>query len=104
MKRLLLTFLLLSASAAFGQLYANTINATPQPYHSPDHTSHASYATMTEEHGIVGGGGFTFGQGERPVSDFPQMAAIPSGRFRSRTQKTACAAQKVPQGLGKLRL
>jgi hypothetical protein len=79
MKRLLLTFLLLSASAAFGQLYANTINATPQPYHSPDHTSHASYATMTEEHGIVGGGGFTFGQGERPVSDFPQMAAIPLG-------------------------
>jgi hypothetical protein len=79
MKRLLLTFLLLSASAAFGQFYGNHIDATPQPYHAPDHTAHASYATMTEEHGIVGGGGFTFGQGERPVSDFPQMAATPLG-------------------------
>jgi hypothetical protein len=79
MKKILFVLLLLSTSAAFGQYGANHIDSQPQIVHIPDHPEHASYAPMAGEHSILGGGNFAFGQGERPASDFPQMAAVPLG-------------------------
>jgi hypothetical protein len=78
MKMTLLVFCLLATTAAFGQ-YSGYISATPQPYHSPDHSAHASYSSMASEQSVVGGGAYTIGQGDRPASDFPQLAQIPLG-------------------------
>ena len=62
-------FLFLSV-AAFGQ-YAN-IPSQGYVYNPPDHPQHASYSPIASEQTVLGGSGYTMGQGDRPASDFPQ--------------------------------
>jgi hypothetical protein len=78
MKKILFVVCLLSTSAAFAQ-YANHLSSEPQIYQTPDHPAHASYAAGLDERGIVGGGGSTYAQGDRPAWDFPQAAPVPLG-------------------------
>jgi len=78
MKITLLVFCLLLTTAAFGQ-YANSINSQSNPYRSPDHPAHASYAEIPTGQSMVGGGGYTLAQGDRPASDFPQKPQISLG-------------------------
>ncbi|MGB9235739.1 MAG: hypothetical protein WCC04_15115 [Terriglobales bacterium] len=73
MKITLLVFCLLLTTAAFGQ-YGGSITSQAQIYHAPDHPAHASYAQTATEQSVVGGGGYTLAQGDRPASDFPQIA------------------------------
>jgi len=79
MKQVLLALCLLSSSAAFGQYYANHISSEPQIYQAPDHPAHASFSSMADERGIVGGGNTSYAQGDRPAWDFPQAAPVPLG-------------------------
>jgi hypothetical protein len=95
MKKILLIVCLLSTSAAFGQYFANHIDNQPQVYHAPDHPLHASYAPIADGRGIVGGGGVSFAQGERPVSDFPQMAALPLGDAARELKKQHAQLKKA---------
>jgi len=71
MKITLLLFCLLLTTAAFGQ-YGSYVSSQANPYHSPEHPAHASYAETAPEQSVVGGGGYTLAQGDRPASDFPQ--------------------------------
>ncbi len=77
MKITLLVFCLLLTTAAFGQY--GYINSQANPYRSPDHPAHASYAEIPSGQSVVGGGGYTLAQGDRPASDFPQAAQISLG-------------------------
>ena len=79
MKKTLLVICLLSATAAFGQYYGGSMNSQPQFYEPPSHPAHASYAPLAQETNIITGNNFTYAQGERPASDFPQQAAVPLG-------------------------
>jgi len=78
MKITLLVFCLLLTTAAFGQ-YVTSINSQANPYRSPDHPAHASYADTAPEQTVVGGGGYTLAQGDRPASDFPQKQQMSLG-------------------------
>ncbi len=71
MKKTLLLFCLLSATAAFAQIGA-AISSQPQIYESPSHPAHASYAPMSREQSVLGGTSYLSAQGERPLSEFPQ--------------------------------
>ncbi len=76
---LLCLLCLLSSAAAFAQLGASYISNEPQVYHSPSHPAHASYMPMSQEQNVLGGTNYFTGQGERPLSEFPQPAAVPLG-------------------------
>jgi hypothetical protein len=73
MKKTLFLFCLLSTTAAFAQ-YGGSISSQPQIYEAPSHAAHASYAPMAREQNNLGSSTFSFAQGDRPVSDFPQQA------------------------------
>lgn len=95
MKRLLLVLCLFSTSAAFGQYWASHLDSQPQVYRAPDHPAHASYATIRDEQGIVGGGGAIFAQGERPAWDFPQAAPVPLGDRARELKKQHAMVKKA---------
>jgi len=86
MKMTLLVFCLVLTTAAFGQ-YNSSINSQPQPYHSPEHPAHASYAPMASGQSVVGGGGYIIAQGDRPASDFPQQVQISLGEAARELRK-----------------
>ena len=95
MKKVLLVLCLLLTSAAFGQVFGSYISSEPQVYHAPEHPAHASYAPLAEEHGIVGGGNASFAHGDRPPSDFPQMAATPLGDTARELKKQHARVRKA---------
>lgn len=96
MKKLFfLVVLLLSTSAAFGQYVANHIDSQVQVYNIPDHPAHASYAHISDGSSIVGGGAVSFGQGERPFSDFPQAAPVPLGDSARELKKQHARLKKA---------
>lgn len=74
-KKTLLALCLLSSTAAFAQYYAGAGTRDSQPviYEPPSHPQHADYAPLMEEHSVLSGS-YTFAQGERRASDFPQPA------------------------------
>ncbi len=78
MKKTLFLLCLLSTTAAFAQLGAS-ISSQPQVYQSPSHPAHASYAPMSQEQTVLGGTSYFYAQGERPLSEFPQPAAVSLG-------------------------
>ena len=73
MKKTLFLFCLLSTTAAFAQ-YGASISSQPQIYQFPSHTAHASYVPMAREQSVLSRSSFSFAQGDRPASDFPQQA------------------------------
>ncbi|MBZ5614263.1 MAG: hypothetical protein LAO23_09665 [Acidobacteriia bacterium] len=74
MKTTLFLLCLLFTTAAFAQRAGMTSNSQPQVYEFQDHPAFASYAPMARERSILASTSFSFGQGERPASDFPQQA------------------------------
>lgn len=95
MKKILFVLLLLSTSAAFGQYSVNHLESQPQIFSIPDHPAHASYAPMAGERSIVGGGSASYGQGDRPASDFPQMASVPLGDMARELKKQHARVKKA---------
>ncbi len=86
MKITLLVLCLLLTTAAFGQ-YGGYLSSQPNIYHAPDHPAHASYAEIPTGQSVVGGGGYTLAQGDRPASDFPQQAQISLGEAARELRK-----------------
>jgi len=81
MKNTLFLFCLLCTTAAFAQYGGSvgSISSQPQIYEFPSHTAHASYAPMAREQNNLGSSTFSFAQGDRPASDFPQEEAVSLG-------------------------
>ena len=78
MKTTILAFCVLLTTAAFGQ-YGYGYRGSPGLAPLPDHPAHASYAPIAPETTVLAGAGYTMAQGERPVSDFPQMPQMSLG-------------------------
>ena len=95
MKKILLVLCLLSTSAAFGQYFANHVDAQPQIYRAPDHPAYATYAPMAAERGIAAGGSISYAQGDRPASDFPQAATVPLGDTARELKKQHALVKKA---------
>jgi hypothetical protein len=72
MKKTFVVLVLFLTTAAFAQYQGGYINSQPQPYVAPTHPAHASYAPIATGQSIMGGSSYMVGQGERPLSDFPQ--------------------------------
>ena len=66
MKITLLAVFILFAATAFGQ----AVSSEPQIYVVPDHPRHAAQHDMASEVSLVGGGAYTYAQGERPLWEF----------------------------------
>ncbi|MGA3196632.1 MAG: hypothetical protein ABSD39_16665 [Terriglobales bacterium] len=95
MKKILFASLLFSASAAFGQYTVGHIDNQPNVFHPAEHPATAYYAPMAGERSIVGGGGTSYIQGDRPASDFPQMASVPLGDMARELKKQHLKAKKA---------
>lgn len=95
MKTTLLVLLVLVTTAAFGQ-YGTSISAQPQFYQPPDHPEHASYTPIAREQSLVAGGGYTYAHGDRPASDFPQVAEISLGEIARELRKQHESVKKAP--------
>jgi hypothetical protein len=57
-------------TASFGQVGVAVLSNQPQIIESPSHPLHAEPHALATETPIVGGGDYTYAQGERPLSDF----------------------------------
>jgi hypothetical protein len=86
-------FVFVLTTAAFAQ-YGSYISSEPQPYHAPDHPSHASFAPMRSEMSIYPGTSYVSAQGDRPASDFPQAASAPLGDVARELKKEHTFAKK----------
>ena len=97
MKKTLLVLGLLITTAAFGQYYGNPgyISSQPVPYQPPSHPAHASYAPLASEQSIMVGTSYVIGQGERPVSDFPQPPEVSLGAAARELKKQHVADKKA---------
>jgi len=81
MKKVLFVLCLISASAAFAQMNggAASVNSEPRTYTFSSHPAHAGYAAMSQEQSILGSASYSFAQGDRRASDFPQPEAVSLG-------------------------
>lgn len=82
MKTTLFVFCLLLTTAAFGQYSAgggSALSAQPFVLEMPSHPGHATYTPMASEATVVGGTGYSVGQGDRPFWDFPQRPEVSLG-------------------------
>ena len=93
MKKILFVLYLLSTTAALAQFA--TINPQPQVYQFPSHEEHASYTAISQGQSISGPSNFAVAQGERPVSDFPQVAAVPLGTAVRELRKEHAEVKKT---------
>jgi hypothetical protein len=95
MKKLLFVLLLFSASAAFGQYSVNHLENQPNVFHPAEHPATAFYSHLAGERSIVGGGGTDYARGDRPASDFPQMAVVPLGDAARELKKQHAQVKKA---------
>jgi len=94
MKIILFLFCLLFATVAFAQ--RGTISNEPQNYSFTTHEAHATYTPMSQEKSVLGGTSYTSGQGERPVTEFPQAEAVSLGAYAREIKKDHAQLKKAP--------
>ena len=96
MKTTLFALFILAAATAFGQS-AGSISSqvTVQPI--PDHPQHAEMRPMASEQSLVGGGSYSYAQGERPLWEFGPSAPPqpPLGDIARAYRKEKAAAKKA---------
>ncbi len=95
MKKTLFALCLLCTTAAFGQYIGATISSQPQVYEAPSHPAHASYEPIAQETSVIGGNTFSYAQGERPASDFPQPPAVSLGAAARELKKQHTQVKKA---------
>jgi hypothetical protein len=79
MKTTFVVFFVLFAAAAFAQTAAVLPNQV-QMVVMPEHPLHAEQHDMAAERPLVGGGGYSYAQGERPLWEFgPVSQPVPLG-------------------------
>lgn len=78
MKITILTLLILvAATTAFGQTCAS-ISSEAHLTVFPEHPQHADRHDLASEQALVGGGGVTYAQGERPLWEFGSSVPAPA--------------------------
>jgi hypothetical protein len=86
---------LFMTTAAFAQnVGGGYISAQPQIYHAPDHPEHAAFAPMATEQNVYPGNSYTFGEGDRPASDFPHAASPSLGDIARELKKEHALVRK----------
>src|SRR5579864_5225585 len=97
MKTTLVAIFLLLAVSAFGQASAGAISAEAHMTQVPDHPQHAEMHAMANEHSLLGSGGVTSAQGERPLWEFGTAPAqqTPLGDIARSIRKEKLAAKKA---------
>jgi len=105
MKNIILALFILVAATAFGQSGASSLSSQPQIFESPSHPLHAEQHSLASETPLVGGGAYTYAQGERPLWEFgsPNPAPTPLGdvaRAYRKEKQTARKAELVFEKLG----
>jgi hypothetical protein len=96
MKIILFVLFILCTSAAFGQVGVSVLSNQPQVVQSASHPLHAETHAMASESPLVGGGGYTYAQGERPLWEFgPVSVPTPLGDVARAYRKEKLAAKKA---------
>jgi hypothetical protein len=78
---MIVLFILLAGlwtGSAFGQTGVSTLSNQPQVIQSASHPQHAEMHSMAIETPLVGGGGYTYAQGERPLWEFGPVSEPPT--------------------------
>jgi len=82
--------------SAFGQAGVSTLSNQPQVLESPSHPQHAEIHSMATETPLVGGGGYSYAQGERPLWEFgPVSEPTPLGDVARAYRKEKQSAKKA---------
>ena len=94
MKITLFAIFILCAAGAFGQ---SSLSNQPQIIEPPSHPEHAEAHALATEHSLVGGGTYTYAQGERPLWEFgsPLPVPTPLGDVARSYRKEKQAAKKA---------
>ena len=97
MKPTLLAFFILAAATAFGQTGVSALSGQPQIFEPPSHPQHAEQHSLANETPLVGGGAYTYAQGERPLWEFgsPNPAPTPLGDVARAYRKEKQTARKA---------
>jgi len=94
-KTLFVVVCLFCTSAAFGQYIGASISSQPQIYEAPSHPAHASYAPIAQETTVISGNNFSYAQGDRPASDFPQAPPVSLGAAARELKKEHAQIKKA---------
>jgi hypothetical protein len=96
MKTTLLALFILAAATAFGQT-ASSISSQVVIQPVPDHPQHADMRPMATEQSLVGGGSYSYAQGERPLWEFGPLAPPPPslGNVARACRKEKTAVKKA---------
>ncbi len=94
MKITLFVCFVLCAAGAFGQA---ALSSQPQIVQSPSHPLHAETHALATETALVGGGTYTYAQGERPLWEFgsPLPEPAPLGDVARAFRKEKQSARKA---------
>lgn len=77
MKTTLLILTILFTAAVMAQTPAPVISSQPMIVRVPDHPQTAEIGSMGREHSLLGGGSYSYAQGERPLWEFGPVSAPP---------------------------
>jgi hypothetical protein len=96
MKITLFVLLLFCTAAAFGQV-GGVLSNQPQITEIPSHPQHAEMRALASESPLVGGGTYTYAQGERPLWEFgsPNPEPAPLGDVARAYRKEKLAVKKA---------
>ena len=97
MKTTLVILFILCAAAAFGQTGVAVLSNQPQIIEPASHALHAEQHSLATETPLVGGGAYTYAQGERPLWEFgsPNPAPAPLGDVARAFRKEKQSARKA---------
>jgi len=96
MKTILLTLTIFCAAAAVAQTPGAVLSNEPQVLHLPDHPHLAEQAPMARERSLVGGGTYSYAQGERPLWEFgPVSEPKPLGDIARELRQQKQSAKKA---------
>lgn len=92
----ILVFLALFSAVSFGQVAAVGVSAQPQIVEFASHTQHAEPHALADETPIVGGGSYSYAQGEQPLWQFgPVSEPKPLGDVAREFRKQKVVAKRA---------
>ena len=93
----ILTIIFLFASLGHAQIAGSSVQPLNGPSYSvPDHPQHASQHDLRPEVSLIGGSNYTYAQGERPLSDFPETKYVkPLGDVAREYRAEHASAEKA---------
>jgi hypothetical protein len=94
MKKTLFLLCIFSATAAFAQQNAASLNSQVTLPQFISHEAHANYVSMSPERSILASSSYASAQGERPASDFPQAEAVSLGAYAREIRKEHAQLKK----------